>query len=64
MTPKLLEIVVKGLCVHLSTCAPHEDYQFNLPPSVLTFRIACYFVEALDKAAVQSPSSRHLCGVY
>jgi hypothetical protein len=46
---KFLEILIKSLRVHWSTCVPHEDYQLNLPPSILTFRVFCYFFEISDE---------------
>jgi hypothetical protein len=63
LTPKLevskcFKILIEGLYIHRSTCAPHEDYQFDLPTSILTFCFSCHLLEALDEDAMLGPRSR------
>jgi hypothetical protein len=43
---------------HQCTCAPHEDYQFDLPTSILTFCFSCHLLEASDEDAMLGPRSR------
>ena len=47
--PKLLEITVERLYVHGSTCAPHEDDQFDCPSYALSFCLLCYCFKAFDQ---------------
>jgi len=56
--PKLLEITVERLHVHGSTCAPHEDDQFDCPSRALSFCLLCYCFKAFD----QERETRHVLG--
>ena len=61
--PKLLEIVIERLYVHGSTCAPHEDDQFDCPSRALSFCLLCYCFKAfLEHHAELVHETLHVLG--